>query len=60
LVQDLDEFVTELRAKGVEVGEPTDVHLGMRAVILTDPDDHRVAIQAPTYASSEWLKKMVS
>lgn len=59
LVADLDKFVRELRAKGVKVSDPTAVHLGMRTVVLTDPDGHRVAVQAPTDASPEWIKKMI-
>ena len=60
LVQDLGKFVRELRAKGVNVGEATAAHLGVRAIILTDPDGHRVAIRAPTDASPDWLKGMVT
>ena len=30
-----------------------------RAVILTDPDGYRVAIQTPTDASPPWLRAMV-
>jgi catechol 2,3-dioxygenase-like lactoylglutathione lyase family enzyme len=59
LVKDLDRFVAELRAKGVEAPDPAGSHLGMRAVALTDPDGHRVEIQSPTDASPDWLKKMV-
>lgn len=59
-VKDLDLFVADVRAKGVEVGEPRNAHLGMRAVALTDPDGHRVEIQSPTDASPNWLKQMVA
>ena len=59
LVQDLDGFVADLRAKGVQTPGPTPSHLGMRAVALADPDGHRVEIQSPTDASPDWLKKMV-
>jgi catechol 2,3-dioxygenase-like lactoylglutathione lyase family enzyme len=58
LVEDIDQFVNELRDKGVQVDDPDGSHLGMRAVALEDPDGHRVEIQAPTEKSPEWLKKM--
>lgn len=59
LVEDLEAFIAELKAKGVEVDEPKDTHLGMRSIMLTDPDGHKVAIQTPTDASPDWLKEMV-
>ena len=59
LVEDIDQFVNELRDKGVQVDDPDDSHLGMRAVVLEDPDGHRVEIQAPTDKSPEWLRKMI-
>jgi len=59
LVKDLDQFVEKLRAKGTEVEDPRDAHLGMRAVVLEDPDGHRIAIQSPTDASPDWLKGMI-
>jgi len=59
LVEDIYQFVKELRDKGVQVDEPDDSHLGMRAVALEDPDGHRVEIQAPTEKSPEWLRKMI-
>jgi catechol 2,3-dioxygenase-like lactoylglutathione lyase family enzyme len=59
LVDDIGTFVKELRAKGVEVNDPTASHLGMRAFSLEDPDGHRVEIQSPTDASPDWLKNMV-
>ena len=59
LVDDIDQFVRELRGKGVHVDDPHDSHLGMRAVALQDPDGHRVEIQAPTEKSPEWLRKMI-
>ena len=58
LVHDLDQYVAELRAKGVQVDDPKATHLGMRSIVLTDPDGHLVAIQAPTAESPDWLKKM--
>ena len=59
LVDDLDQFVKKLRGKGIEVDDPDDSHLGMRAVTLEDPDGHRVEIQATTEKSPYWLKEMV-
>ena len=59
LVDDIDEFVKQARAGGTPVGDPVDAHLGMRAVALEDPDGHRIAIQAPTEQSPEWLRRMV-
>ena len=59
LVDDIDQFVKELRGKGFEVDNPDDSHLGMRAVALEVPDGHRVEIQAPTEKSPNWLRKMV-
>jgi catechol 2,3-dioxygenase-like lactoylglutathione lyase family enzyme len=59
LVEDLDHFVHELRAKGVPVEDPRDAHLGMRAVALVDSDGHRVEIQAPTARSPDWLRSMI-
>ena len=58
LVEDLDKFIAELKAKGVNVGAPYDTHLGMLAITLQDPDGHRIEIQCPTQKSPEWLKKM--
>ena len=59
LVEDIDAYVKELRDKGVEVDEPGDSHLGMRAFALEDPDGHRVEIQSPTAKSPQWLKDML-
>lgn len=59
LVEDIDQFVNELRDKGIQVDDPDDSHLGMRAVALEDPDGHRVEIQAPTEKSPDWLRKMI-
>jgi catechol 2,3-dioxygenase-like lactoylglutathione lyase family enzyme len=59
LVDDIDQFVRDLRGKGVLVDDPHGSHLGMRAMELQDPDGHRVEIQAPTERSPEWLKKMI-
>lgn len=59
LVADLDQFVQELREKGIQVEDPDDSHLGMRAVTLVDPDGHRVEIQTPSEKSPDWLLKMV-
>jgi catechol 2,3-dioxygenase-like lactoylglutathione lyase family enzyme len=60
LVEDIDAFVAELRAKGIEVDEPGESHLGMRAVALEDPDGHRVEIQSPTDQSPQWVKDMMT
>jgi catechol 2,3-dioxygenase-like lactoylglutathione lyase family enzyme len=59
LVEDLDKFVAELKAKGVTIDAPYDTHLGMRAIALQDPDGHRIEIQCPTEQSPQWLKDMV-
>ena len=59
LVEDIDQFIKELRDKGIQVDDPSDSHLGMRAVSLEDPDGHRVEIQSLTEKSPEWLKKMI-
>jgi catechol 2,3-dioxygenase-like lactoylglutathione lyase family enzyme len=59
LVDDIDQFVKELRSRGVQVDDPDDSHLGMRAIALEDPDGHRVEIQAPTEKSPDWLRKMI-
>ncbi len=59
LVEDIDQFIKELRDKGIQVDDPSDSHLGMRAVFLEDPDGHRVEIQSPAEKSPEWLKKMI-
>jgi catechol 2,3-dioxygenase-like lactoylglutathione lyase family enzyme len=59
LVPDIDQFVTELKEKGVQVEAPRESHLGMRAVALEDPDGHRVEIQTPTEKSPDWLRKMI-
>jgi catechol 2,3-dioxygenase-like lactoylglutathione lyase family enzyme len=59
LVEDIDAYVKELRARGVEVDDPEDAHLGMRAFSLEDPDGHRVEIQSPTVESPQWLKDLL-
>ena len=59
LVQDIDQFVNELKEKGVQVEAPSESHLGMRAVALEDPDGHRIEIQTPTEKSPDWLQKLV-
>jgi len=59
LVDDIDQFVRELRGKGVQVDDPHDSHLGMRAVVFQDPDGYRVEIQALTEKSPEWLRRMI-
>jgi len=59
LVKDLEKFVQKLGKKGIPITEPMASHLGMRAIILYDPDGHRIEIQAPGESSPEWLKKMV-
>jgi catechol 2,3-dioxygenase-like lactoylglutathione lyase family enzyme len=59
LVDDIDAFAKELRAKGVSVDDPDDSHLGMRAFALENPDGHRVEIQSPTDKSPQWLKDMI-
>ena len=59
LVDDIDAYVALLREKGLEVNEPEESHLGMRAFSLEDPDGHRVEIQSPTDKSPDWLKEMI-
>ena len=59
LVDDLDAFMKELRAKGIKVDGPDESHLGMRAFALQDPDGHRVEIQTPTEKSPQWLRDMI-
>ena len=59
LVEDIDSFVKDLRAKGVEVDDPGNSHLGMRAFVLEDPDGHRVEIRSPTDKSPQWLKDVI-
>ncbi len=59
LVEDVDAFVEELRAKGILVDDPKDSHLGMRAVALEDPDGHRIEIQSATDRSPDWMKRMM-
>jgi catechol 2,3-dioxygenase-like lactoylglutathione lyase family enzyme len=59
LVENLDQFIAELRAKGITADTPYDTHLGMRAITMQDPDGHRIEIQCPTQTSPEWLKGMV-
>ena len=59
LVEDLDKFIVELRSKGVKVDEPKNTHLGMRSILLRDPDGYIVAIQEATADSPEWLKDMI-
>lgn len=59
IVDDVDRLADEFRARGVEFEGPGDVHLGKRAIMLTDPDGLRVLIQSPTEASPDWVQKMV-
>jgi catechol 2,3-dioxygenase-like lactoylglutathione lyase family enzyme len=59
LVDNLDKFAAELRAKGIKVDGPYSTHLGMRAIELEDPDGHKIEIQSPTQKSPQWLKDMV-
>lgn len=59
LVDDIDEYVKELRNKGIDVQDPVDSHLGLRTVAMEDPDGYRVEIQSPTENSPEWLRDMI-
>jgi catechol 2,3-dioxygenase-like lactoylglutathione lyase family enzyme len=59
LVEDLDKFIAQLRAKGIKADAPYDTHLGMHAIAMQDPDGHRIEIQSPTEKSPQWLKDMV-
>ena len=59
LVDNIDAYMANLREKGVNVDDPEESHLGMRAFSLEDPDGHRVEIQSPTEKSPQWLKDMI-
>lgn len=59
LVKDIDEYVKKLRKKGIDIEEPKESHLGMRAFSLTDPNGYRIEIQSPTEKSPDWLRKMI-
>lgn len=60
LVEDIDAYVKDLRARGIHADDPAECHLGMRAFALEDPDGHRVEIQSPTDKSPQWLKEMLT
>ncbi len=60
LVDDIGAFTNVLRFEGVAVDDPDDLHLGMRAFELEDPDGHRVEIQSPTDKSPQWIREMVN
>ena len=59
LVEDIDAYADALRAKGMQVDDVADAHLGMRACSLNDPDGHRIEIQSPTDKSPQWLWDML-
>ncbi|MFH1228076.1 MAG: VOC family protein [Planctomycetota bacterium] len=56
LVSDLEQTIKVLKARGLNVPEPSDTHLGMRGVQLEDPDGNIVVIEAPTERSPDWLR----
>lgn len=59
LVKDVNTFIEMMKEKQVELDEPYDSHLGMRAITLTDNDGCRIVIHSPTDASPKWLRDMV-
>jgi len=59
LVPNIDEYVKRLREKGIDVEDPRDSHLGMRAFSIMDPDGYRIEIQSPTDKSPQWLREMI-
>jgi len=59
LVKNIDEYVKRLREKGIDVEDPKESHLGMRAFSIIDPDGYRIEIQSPTEKSPEWLRRMI-
>jgi predicted enzyme related to lactoylglutathione lyase len=44
VTHDVDHYVGALRARGIEVGEPTDEPWGGRVAELYDPDGHRLCL----------------
>lgn len=59
LTDDLDAFAAMLKQKGSNIGEIYEVHLGMRAIELEDPNGNRIEIQSPTDQSPQFLHDMV-
>ncbi len=59
LTDDLEAYVKQLRDNGLDVKDPEDAHIGMRAVSFEDPNGIRVEIQEPTDKSPLWLKDML-
>ena len=47
LVRDLDRFLVEVSARGVETGPAEPVGEGMRQSIVVDPDGNRLKVAAP-------------
>ena len=59
LIDDLDEFVKELKKKDCDVSDIYDTHLGMQAIELEDPDGNRIEIQCPTEKSPQYLHDII-
>lgn len=50
LVKDVNAFVEMMKEKKIDLNEPYNSHLGLRAVTLTDNDGCRIVIHSPTEA----------
>ena len=59
IVDDVDTLAEDLRSRGIEFKGPAEIHLGKRAIMLTDPDGLRVLVASPTESSPDWVKEMV-
>ena len=59
LIDDLDDFVKELKKKDCDVSDIYDTHLGMQAIELEDPDGNRIEIQCPTEKSPQYLHDII-
>lgn len=52
MVEDVDEFFREVRARGAEIASPpADRAYGLREFILRTPDGHRLVVGAPIVAA---------
>ncbi len=52
MVEDVDEFFREVRARGAEIASPpVDRAYGLREFILRTPDGHRLVVGAPIVAA---------
>jgi catechol 2,3-dioxygenase-like lactoylglutathione lyase family enzyme len=59
LVEDIDEYAEGLKGKGVNFDGPVDIHLGMRAIRMEDPDGRIIEIQCAGEDSPPWLKDII-